>query len=163
MKLKPPFTGTLKVIRLKGNGVSVQLEVPASWQASDTWHISWVKKYDPFVWGTEGGKSEQRLVPPEEILPGEEEVKGFAPVWQQEVLPVPEDVVLVGSHDQYKVLAILDQRVKKGVTTYRLRFRDKSASEDVWCEANEAQGKYAEFEAALAEFKAKHRLRDRRR
>jgi len=162
VKLKPPFTGPLRVVALKGSGVSVQLKVPESWRASDTWHISWMKKYDPFVWKERGQRSDQ-LADPATLLPGEEVPQGFQPVWQQEGLEVPQDVVLMGSHDQFKVLTILDQRVRQGVLSFRLRFKDKPASEDVWCEEAEAQGKYVDFDKALAEFRGRHTLRSGRR
>jgi len=50
------------------------------------------------------------------------------------VLEVPKDVVIMGSHDQFRVHSILDQRVKQGKLYLRVRFKEKPTSEDVWCE-----------------------------
>jgi hypothetical protein len=51
--------------------------------------------------------------------------------------------------------------MRVGKLQYKLRFRNKPASEDKWCEEEEGS-KFAGFESALREFKGRHSLRSRR-
>ena len=170
VKLKSPYTGPLKVKAIKGSGVSIELEVPSSWHANATWHISYIKKYVPFQWENEELVHDE-FMPPEQLLPGDDlgvlhdEQHGVEqPVYdnggdalgQPEMgTAVPQEVELLDGQPQWVVERILDLREKKGERKYKVTFKDRPRSEDCWVLEAEAAQKYAGWEAALSAFRDK--------
>jgi hypothetical protein len=161
-KMKPPFIGPLKVLRVLGNGVTLKLEVPASWRATDNRHSQYVKLYVPdagnVISAAEGPVTVLETVLEKAALvddPG----KGVETL--SEVVDAPV-VSLSKSHPVKEVARIMDWRLAKGVYKYLLSWVNDDGDETSWMPEIEA-AQCAGFAKAKEEWLAKHNLRDRTR
>ena len=168
-KLKSPYTGPLEVVAVKGSGVSIQLKVPDSWLASDTWHISYIKKYVPFEWEEQVGQVVQLANPSELVV--SDNFSDLMPNLQEQIVVdvggdkigdsndlavgVPQHVELENSHPTWEVERIVKIRRKGGKVEYQLTFVGKPRSEDCWCLDLDCDVKYKGFEKALQEWNSK--------
>jgi hypothetical protein len=160
-KMKPPFIGPLKVLKVLGNGVTLKLEVPANWRATDNWHSQYVKKYIPdenVVSPIDGPVTvlETVLEKADPIIdPG----RGVETLSEAVDAPV---VSLSQSHPVKVVERIVDWRLAKGVYKYLVSWANDDGDETSWMPEIEAT-QCAGFAKAKEEWLAKHNLRDRTR
>jgi hypothetical protein len=171
VKLKSPYTGPLEVVAIKGSGVSIQLKVPDTWLANDTWHISYMKKFVPFEWETQVGQVVQladplSLVPSEnfdELLPALVDDGGDIIGDGDAELQLPVDVELEDSQPVWEVDRIITVRKKGEEMKYQLSFVGRPRSENCWCLESECAKKYKGFDKALQEWHSRLAFRKTRR
>jgi hypothetical protein len=161
-KMKPPFIGPLKVLRVLGNGVTLKLEVPASWRATDNWHSQYVKLYVPdagnVISAAEGPVTVLETVL-EKAVPVDDPGKGVETLSEAVDAPV---VSLSKSHPVKEVARIMDWRLAKGVYKYLLSWVNDDGDETSWMPEIEA-AQCAGFAKAKEEWVSKHNLRDNTR
>jgi hypothetical protein len=161
-KMKPPFIGPLKVLKILGNGVTLKLEVPATWRATDNWHSQYVKLYVP-----DGGNVVSAGEGPVTVLETvlDKTAAVIDPGRGVETLAEAVDAPVVSlskSHPVKEVARIVDWRLAKGVYKYLLAWANDDGDETSWMPEIEAS-QCAGFAKAKEEWLAKHNLRNNTR
>jgi Integrase zinc binding domain len=170
-KFKQPYTGPFKVLSMPSSGSAATLDLPATWLASRTWNVEYLKPYtpssNPMLADATASLSSVAVQDDSIRIGGTNPISNTGPNTSSEVLDVPvqlgstlhptvplfpEHVTSEGKESATKVVfRIVDHRQARGSKPeqYLLSFKDQPASENAWTDVALC-GVYDGFDVALA-------------